>query len=112
MSKRSRGHAAGTADGMISTDIVVVAAEHQVSAQLGEETMILHFEDGTYYGLDAVGASIWDLLQQPRTVAEIRDRICEDYDVEPGRCERELIVLLRQLTERRLVELPDPVPRA
>jgi hypothetical protein len=105
MHKHSSGQQAGTLEEPILPDCVVVAGEHQVSAQLGEETMILQFEDGIYYGLDAVGTSIWGLLQQPHTVGEIRDRLCQLYDVEPERCERELLVLLCQLEECGLVEL-------
>jgi hypothetical protein len=101
----NNGQQGCTLEGPVLLEGLVAAAEHQVSAQLGDETMILHLEDGIYYGLDAVGTSIWGLLQQPRTVAEIRDRICAEYDVEPGRCERELLSLLQQLAERRLVDV-------
>jgi hypothetical protein len=110
MIKRNRRRPAPTQDGTISTVSVVLTSEQQVSAQLGPETMILHLADGIYYGLDEVGTTIWNLIHEPRTVAEIRDRICEEYDVGPSRCERELIRFLRQLSERRLIELPQPMP--
>ncbi len=48
---------------------------------------------GVYYGLNAVGASIWNLLQQPRTVSEIRDAILGEYEAEPQQCERDLLTL-------------------
>jgi hypothetical protein len=102
----------GTTAAAISATAVVVALDHQVSSQLGDETVILHLEDGVYYGLDPVGTSIWRLLQEPRTVAEIRDRIVEEYDVDAERCERDLVALLRELAERRLVDVSEPeVPR-
>jgi hypothetical protein len=92
----------------IGMDSVVVATEQQVSSQLGEETVILHMDDGIYYGMDPVGTSIWALLQQPRTVGEIRDRLLEEYDVEAEHCERDLVTLLRDLAERRLIEVSEP----
>jgi hypothetical protein len=95
----------------ISLDTVVVAAQRQVWSPLGEDTVILQVEQGIYYGLDRVGTSIWELLQQPRTVRQIRDRILAEYVVEPARCERELITLLGQLAERGLVEA-SPGPAA
>lgn len=90
---------------LISPEAIVVAADCQVSSLVGDETVILHLDDGMYYGLDPVGTSIWDLLQQPRRVREIRDRILDEYEVHPDRCERELIALLQELAERRLVEV-------
>lgn len=95
---------------MIQVTDSVVVAEQQVSAPLGDETIILHMDDGVYYGLDPVGTRIWDLLQRPRVVSEIRDRIVEEYDVEPERCEEDLIDLLQQLTDRRLVRITGAVP--
>lgn len=107
MTKNSGGHIPQTHDKTISTDSVVVAVEQQVSSQLGDETVILHLEDGIYYGLDPVGTSIWNLMQEPRRVGEIRDRIVDEYDVEPGRCECDLIALLEDLSERRLIDVSE-----
>jgi hypothetical protein len=92
----------------ISGSAVAVVLDHQVSSQLGDETVILHLEDGVYYGLDPVGTSIWHLLQEPRLVAEIRDRIVDEYDVDAERCERDLLALLRDLAQRRLIDVREP----
>ena len=85
----------------------VVATKDQVSSDLGGEVAILHLEAGTYYGLDAVGARAWSLIQEPRTLREIRDVLVSEYEVEPARCERDLIALLHGLVEEGLVEVRD-----
>jgi hypothetical protein len=92
----------------MSLTATVVATVDQVSTVLSDETVILHLGDGRYYGLDSVGTSIWRLLQVPRTVAEIRDRIVEEYDVDAERCARDLDALLRDLAERRLIQVSEP----
>ncbi len=53
----------------------LTAARDQVSCDLGSEAAILQIASGIYYGLNPVGACIWALLQQPRTVREIRDTL-------------------------------------
>ncbi len=88
----------------------VVAAKDQVSSDLGGEIAILDLKAGVYYGLDAVGARIWSLIQEPRTVNEIRDILLEEYDVEPERCERDLVALLRRLADEELIEVEDEAP--
>ena len=35
----------------------------------GDEVVLLNLRDGVYYGLDGVGARVWTLVQEPRTVA-------------------------------------------
>jgi len=88
---------------------IVVAAKDQVSADLAGEAVILCLESGVYYSLDEVGATIWRLIQEPSTVEKIRDAVLEEYEVEPGRCERDIVVLLEQLADARLVEISDGV---
>jgi hypothetical protein len=91
----------------LSADSCVVAAGDQVSSDLGSEVAILDLRGGTYYGLDAVGARIWSLIQEPRTIEEIRDILVSEYEVESDRCESDLINLVQRLAEEGLVEVRD-----
>lgn len=91
-------------------DSIVVVAKDQVSADLAGEAVIFNLESGVYYGLDAVGARIWSLIQEPRTLNEIRDAILEEYEVEPDRCERDIVALLEQLVDAGLIEIRDETP--
>jgi hypothetical protein len=84
---------------------LVVAAKEQISSDLGGEAVILNLKTGVYHGLDAVGARIWNLLQEPRNVNDIRDALLNEYEVEPDRCERDLLALLQQLADSGLIEV-------
>ena len=90
---------------IISASSTVVATEAQVSADLAGEAVILSLQSGMYYGLDEIGAYIWTLIQEPRTVGEIRDAILDEYDVESDRCERDAVELLERLADAGLVEV-------
>ncbi len=91
----------------LSVSSRVVATRDQVSSDLGGEVAILHLGAGTYYGLDAVGARIWDLIQKPKTIEEIRDVLLDEYEVGPDRCESDLIALLQRLASEGLIEVRD-----
>ncbi|MEI7827551.1 MAG: PqqD family peptide modification chaperone [Euryarchaeota archaeon] len=69
------------ADKKIALETTVVATKEQASADLGGETAILNLKNGVYYGLDPVGARIWNLIQEPRTVREVREMLLKEYDV-------------------------------
>ena len=91
----------------ISFSSSVVAAEGQVFSDLGDEVAILDLKGGTYYGLNAVGARIWGLIQVPRNVEEIYEVLMSEYEVEPHRCKHDLVVLLQDLAEQGLIEIRD-----
>ncbi len=84
---------------------VVVAAKDLLSCDLAGEAAILNTKSGVYYGLDPVGARIWNLIQQPRRVDEVRETLVGEYDVEPERCESDLVVLLEKLLAEGLIEV-------
>ena len=91
----------------ISDRSVVVAAKDQVSCDLAGEAAILNIRNGVYYGLDPVGARIWNLVQESRAVAEIQNTIVNEYEVEPQRCARDLVALLEKLLAEGLIEVRD-----
>ena len=82
-------------------------AKDQVSANLDGEVVLLGLQKGQYYGLDAVGAKVWELLQEPVTLEQMRDAIVEEYEVEPEDCERDLVVLLDRMRREGLIEVSD-----
>jgi hypothetical protein len=70
--------------------------------------VILHLGSGTYYGLNAVGSTIWNLIQeQPRTIAEIHGKLLQQYEADPGECEHDLLNVLDDLRKASLVEIRD-----
>jgi hypothetical protein len=69
------------------------------------EAVILGLADEVYYGLDGAGALVWSLLAEPRTVAELRDAVVAEYEVDAETAGRDLVRLLDELRERRLVEV-------
>lgn len=83
----------------------VAASPDQVSCELEGEAVILDLGEGVYYGLDPIGAHVWSLLAEERTVAELRDRVVAAYDVDSATAEADLMELLAELAARGLVTL-------
>ena len=89
---------------------VVVAAKDQVATELAGEVVILDLKSEMYYGLNAVGARIWALIQEPTSPDQIRDTILAEYEVEPERCEGDILALLQDMAARGLVEVKHETP--
>lgn len=87
----------------------VVASKNQVSTNLSGEAVILGLHDSTYYGLDPIGARIWALVQEPRSLAAVVATVTDEYDVTAERAMADVVALAGSLIERGLLEIA-PAP--
>jgi hypothetical protein len=92
-------------DAPLSLHTIVVAASEQVSCPLGEEAAILNLKNSVYYGMNPVGARVWDLLQQPKSVRELRNALLEEFEVDEVRCGGDLLALLETMRSEGLIEI-------
>ncbi|RQG90975.1 PqqD family protein [Natrarchaeobius chitinivorans] len=94
--------------GELSDSAEVVATDDHLATTIDGEAVILHLESGQYYGLNGVASSLWDSLQQPRTVAQLREYVSDEYDVSPEECTGDIDSILADFSEAGLVEIePD-----
>ena len=92
---------------VLTADLRVACSKDQVFSDLDGEAVILQLTFGTYFVLNELGSEIWHMLQTPRQIAEIRDHILVEYDVELEQCERDLLALLEELLSERLIRVAD-----
>lgn len=82
---------------------------------LNNEAVLLDLRAGTYFGLNDVGARAWQLIEVHGTLSRILDVLAEEYAVDRGELERDLLNLAEELVSRRLVRLAnvgdDRIPR-
>jgi len=83
-------------------------AEDVVYRELEGETVLLNLRTGVYFGLDAVGTRIWQLLHEGCTAAQVSERLVAEYDVAAGPCEQDLRAFMTALHEHALVEPENP----
>lgn len=77
--------------------------EEVLARQVGEEAVMLHLEKGAYFGLDPIGARIWQLLSSGATLAEACDAIEREYEAPRAEIERDLLALVGELIAQGLV---------
>ena len=98
-------------DAPLSLHTVVVASADQVSCPLGEEAAILNLKSSVYYGMNPVGARVWELLKHPKSVSELRDVLLDEYEVDQERCAQDLLALLQNMRKEGLIEVRAAAPR-
>ena len=92
---------------MLTRTSVVSSVRSQLSSDLGGETVILHLDRGMYFGLNEVGSRIWQLVQEPTSIADICAALMAEYEVDAERCERVVLHLVQELTAAGLAEISD-----
>lgn len=91
---------------MIVTDILtqhVHVSEQASNCRVGDETVILHAGNGTYFGLDAVGSRIWHLLQEGLSPAQSCARIAQDFGVPLAQVEDDARIFLDDLKRHDII---------
>lgn len=87
----------------VTIDTRLVRTDTALSAEIGEEVVLLLPERNAYYDTNAHGAVIWRALNSPTTVRAICAWLLERYDVDADQCERDVLEFVRQAHREGLV---------
>jgi hypothetical protein len=89
----------------------VTKSRDQVSCELNGEVAILNLKSTLYFGLDRVGATVWDALSEPKTAADLCQVVIDSFDVTEDQCQKDVLELLTTLNKAGLIEIVSPSPR-
>jgi hypothetical protein len=78
-----------------------------ISQEVSGETVILDLESECYFGLDAVGTRIWQLIRDNGELRTIYNTLLDEYDVEASRLQSDLEALITDACERGLITLSE-----
>jgi hypothetical protein len=81
----------------------VVISTEVLSQEVSGETVLLDMHSESYFGLDAVGTRIWQLLQQQPDLRTVYAALLEEYEVDAGQLQSDLLELIASLEEAGLV---------
>lgn len=85
-------------------DVYQAISEH-LCCELNGEAVILSLKNGNYYGLNAVGARIWELVQEPVSLSKIEKVILSEYEVDSDECRQEIGDFLTLMNNEGLLEV-------
>ena len=82
-------------------------AEGISSATVQGDAVLLDTRRGKYYTLNPTGAAVWELLLEPRSLAELRTALVERFDVDAETLSGDLSDLLDDLRRHGLIDDED-----
>jgi Coenzyme PQQ synthesis protein D (PqqD) len=84
---------------------ILVRDDEPRSAMIDGRTVALSVRVGAYFDFNQVGSEIWSMLEQPRTVVEIVDRLSGAYGVDADTIRHDVSAFLQALIERGLLRV-------
>lgn len=70
-------------------------------------TVLLDLETEEYFGLDAIGTRIWELLQAGTSTKNVLEKLLTEYSVERNQLKQDLDALLDIMEKSGLIERMD-----
>lgn len=83
----------------------VVRSASCLSAEVGDETVLMSIENSCYGGLDDIASDIWRRLEKPVTIAELCDALAAEYDAPRDAIERDVLAFLEALRQKQMIEI-------
>ena len=75
-----------------------------VARQVGDDMVFLDLAGGRYMSLNPVGARIWELIAEGRSIRAVCDAMVEEYEVSRDVLEADVLRLAGELVEEGLME--------
>lgn len=73
------------------------------AVEMDGELVMMGQEQGEYFGLRDVAASIWKYLDEPKSLEELVLLVSAEYAVSPETCRGDIAAFLDELTGKKLV---------
>lgn len=89
----------------LARDDIVVRNREILESEVDGDVIALDIPQGECYGFNAVASSVWRLLEHETSAARISDALVSEFDVEREECEAEVLRLLNELLDARLIDV-------
>jgi hypothetical protein len=92
---------------VIDLDTRLVIPSAVLHQQVSGESVLLDLQSEQYFGLDEVGTRIWQLIAGFGRLRDVKERMHEEYDVDPTILDRDLLDLANQLLAAGLIRIDE-----
>ena len=89
----------------ISLPKKVQISDNVLFQQISGECVLLNMESEQYFGLDEVGARIWELLAEEEDTQKVLEQLLAEYEVDETTLKQDLSKLLSELETEKLITI-------
>ena len=70
---------------------------------VADEALLINLASGDYYSLDSVGTKVWESIDGQRTIEDLANLICEEYNADKGQVVADVLRLVEHLADEGLL---------
>ncbi len=74
-----------------------------ITNEIDDELVMMSVEEGKYFGLNAIGASIWEQLEEPKTIESIVNILLDKFEVNQEQCEKESLDFISEMIKKNVI---------
>lgn len=90
---------------MITTESYIKRNNEVFASEIDEEVVMMNLKTGKYYGMDAIGSRIWELIEEKIQVKKVIETLLEEYDVSEEQCRKDVLAFFDELNAQNLVDV-------
>jgi hypothetical protein len=77
--------------------------ENIIDGELDNHQVIMHINNGKYFGLNPIGKRIWELIEEPKSIEEITAMLLSEYNILPDQCKVEVQEFMNKGVECEII---------
>ena len=82
----------------------IIANQRVAFTEIDDDVVMMGPENGLFYGVNSVGAEIWNLLQSNAlSLSEICEQILQRYDVDESQCATDVKLFVEDLLNQGML---------
>lgn len=74
-----------------------------LSAWVGDEHVMMSAETGTCISMSETGGRVWELIETPLSLADLLQRLAEEYSADDATLRTDVLPFLRALQEQQAI---------
>lgn len=89
----------------LSDTTLVKRKDTVLSTKLEDEYVMMNIESGEYFSLKNVAAKIWDLIEDEKSVADVKVDLMKAYDIDAQTCDAEVAAFLNDIVSADIADV-------
>lgn len=82
---------------------IIARGEDYVFNEVDGELVMMNIETGSYASMNETGKSIWELLEEPKSIESVLTSLTEEYDISFEAAEKDVLPFIEQLLQQKIV---------
>lgn len=90
---------------MLDAKATIKKSTDILASEVDGEVVMMSIEQGKYYGLDPIGAAIWNKLEEATNITSICEELEKDYKADYTTIENDVRLFVEDLIKNNIVEI-------